>query len=265
MLEIFQYDFMVRAFLAGSIAALVVPLLGSFLVARRYALIADSLAHVSLAGVGIGLVVHVSPVMVAIPVAVCGAVLLEYIRQNRRLSGEVSLAVIMSGGLALAVVLAGLSGGRVDFNAYLFGSITTTAPAELWQLGAVGTLVAGFIAWQYQALLHIAFDEDSAKVAGVSVVRLNYIMAVLTALTVVVCLRIFGGLLIGALLVIPVVTASQLAGSFKQTLLLAVCVALVSVVCGLFAAFYLGVAAGAAIVLCSIVILVMALVVNRSQ
>lgn len=264
MPEIFQFDFMIRAFIAGLLAAITVPLLGSFLVARRYSLIADSLAHVSLAGVGLGLVLQTSPVLVALPVAATGALLLEYIRQKHKVAGDVGLAIIMSGGLALAVVLASMSGGRVDFNAYLFGSITTATQIEIWQLCIVASLVIAFVTTRYKALLHVAFDEDSARVAGYAVTLTNYVLAVITAVTVVVCLRIFGGLLIGALLVIPVVAASQLARSFRQTIVLACCIAALSVVSGLFAAFYIGIAAGGAIVLCSIALLLVALLSART-
>src|SRR6185369_14253921 len=127
MPEIFQYSFMLRALIAGLIVAVGVPVLGSFMVARRYSLIADSLAHVSLAGVGAGLLLGFAPVLVAVPVTMAGALILEWLRQERRVSGEVSLAILMSGGLALAIVLANLAhGANTDFTSYLFGSITTT-------------------------------------------------------------------------------------------------------------------------------------------
>jgi zinc transport system permease protein len=263
MFELFQYQFMVRALVAGLLVALVVPLLGVFLVAKRYSLIADSLAHVSLAGVGLGLVLGATPIYVAVPITALGAALLEYLRQRQRLSGEVSLAILMSGGLAVAVVLANLARGvRVDFNSYLFGSITTTSNQDLLVLLAAVIVIGAVMLSQFKAYMHIAFDEDSAKIAGHKVALLNYILTIMAAVMVVLSLRIIGGLLMSALLVIPVITASQWARSFGQTVVLAICFALLSVMIGLVLAFYAGIAAGGAIVLAGLCLLVLSLLLK---
>jgi zinc transport system permease protein len=263
MLEILQYGFMVRAILAGLIVAMAIPVLGSFLVARRYSLIADSLAHVSLAGVGLGLLIGFSPVVVAIPVTIAGALLLEWLRQNQRISGEVSLAILMSGGLAVAVVLANFArGANTDFTSYLFGSIATTAWSDVGLLALVATLALALVLGNFRALLHIAFDEDSARIAGYRVTLLNYLVAGATALIVVLSLRIVGGLLVSALLVMPVITASRFARSFTQNMLLALGFAIVAVIAGLLVAFYAGVAAGGAIVLSALALLIGAMILK---
>lgn len=261
MPEIFQYSFMLRALGAGILVALVLPVLGSFLVSRRYSLIADSLAHVSLAGVGAGLLLGFAPTYAALPVTVAGALLLEWLRRNGRISGEVSLAILMSSGLAVAVVLAGLSNtSNVDFSSYLFGSIATTSSADLIALACVAIIVLGSVIYNYRALLHISFSEDSAQVSGKKVIFLNYMLVALTAAIVVLGLRIVGGLLIGALLIMPVVAAAQLARSFIQTIFLAVSFALIAVISGLMISFYAGIAAGGAIVLSALVILILSLI-----
>lgn len=264
MLEIFQYSFMVRAFIAGLIVALTVPLMGSFLVARRYSLIADSLAHVSLAGIGAGLLLNTTPIFLAIPVTICGGLLLEYLRQNKKVSGETSLAILMSGGLAIAVVLANLAkGARTDFNSYLFGSISTTSWSDIYVLLIASMLVATLISINYRAFLHIAFDEDSARIAGYRVSLLNYLLVAMAAIVVVLSLRIVGGLLISALLVIPVIASSRFSRSFFQTILLATMFAMIAVIVGLFLAFYAGIAAGGAIVITSLVIFLLSLVFGK--
>jgi len=261
MPEIFQYDFMIRALVAGLLVALTVPVMGSFLVARRYSLIADSLAHVSLAGVGAGLLLGTAPIVIAVPVTALGALLLEWLRQNRRLSGEVGLAILMSGGLALAVVLANLArGANTDFNSYLFGSITTTTISDVVTLAIAALGILAVIAYNYRGFLHIAYDEDSARISGYRVTFLNYLLAVMTAVMVVLSLRIVGGLLISALLVIPVVIASQLCRSFLRTIIVAVGVAMISVLSGLVLAFYAGIAAGGAIVLSAITLLILTMI-----
>ena len=263
MPDILQYSFMARALIAGLLVALSVPVLGSFLVARRYSLIADSLAHVSLAGIGAGLLLGFSPILVAVPVTIAGSLLLEYLRQNKRISGETSLAILMSGGLAIAVVLANLArGARTDFSSYLFGSITTTSKADIITLAIATVVVITVIAMNYRALLHIAFDEDSARIAGYKVSVLNYVLAAMTALIVVLSLRIVGGLLISALLVIPVITAGRFAKSFATTILLAIIIAIVAVLVGLSLAFYVGIAAGGAIVLSALTLFILSLLLK---
>ena len=264
MLEMFSYTFMVRALIAGVLVAITVPVLGSFLVTRRYALITDSLAHVSLAGIGAGLLLGFAPITLAIPVTITGALVLEWLRSNHKISGEISLAILMSSGLAIAVVLANLAhGANTDFTAYLFGSIATTTLADIIALTAVATVTLSIIGLKYRTLLHIAYDEDSARIAGYRVTALNYLMTALTAVVVVLSLRIVGGLLISALLVMPVITASRFARSFAGTVLLAVIAALIAIIIGLTIAFYAGIAAGGAIVLTALVLLLLALIWRR--
>lgn len=264
MLDIFTYTFMVRALAAGVIVAIILPVLGSFLVARRYALISDSLAHVSLAGVGAGLLFGVTPMIVAVPIATLGALLLEWLRRSKRLTGDVSLAIVMSGGLALAVVFANLAkGANANFTSYLFGSITTTTNSDIVMLGAVGALVLLFVMVYYRALLHISFDEDSALIAGYKVTFLNYFLVALTAATVVLSLRIVGGLLISAVLVIPVISASQFSKSFFGTIASSIPIALIGVIGGLVVAYYVGIAAGGAIVLTLILLMCIAMIWRR--
>lgn len=264
MPEILEYTFMIRALLAGLIVAAMMPIIGGFLVAKRYSLIADSLAHVSLAGVGAGLLLEVSPIAAAVPITATGAIFLEWMRQRKQISGEASLAILMSGGLALAIVLAGLAKGvSVDFNSYLFGSIITTQWNDLLMLFITSVLVLTFVFFNYRGLLYTAFDEDGARIAGYKVSFLNYSLAVITAVAVVLSLRIVGGLLIGALLVIPIVAASQFSKSFLQTIGLGVIFSVISVLIGLTFAYYAGIAAGGAIVIAAIFILILSMLLKK--
>ena len=128
MLEIFQYDFMIRAFVAGVTIALLAPMIGMFLVVRRYSYLADTLAHVSLVGVALGVLTGINPIITAMGVAIAASLGIENLRENKRLFGESILALFLSGSLALAVVLMSLSKGfQGDLFSYLFGSITTVS------------------------------------------------------------------------------------------------------------------------------------------
>lgn len=253
MLDIFSYGFMLRAFAAGITIGLVAPLIGCFLVAKRYSLIADSLAHVSLAGVAIGVILVINPIISALAVAVLVALVIEKLRVGRLLSGEVALAMFLSSGLAVAVVLIGLAKNvHVDLFSFLFGSITTVSSQDLWIILPLGAAVLVFIGLLYKELSYLAFDDESARVSGLPIRFLNQSLVILTAVTVVLSLRIVGGLLIGALMVIPVAGAMQIGRSFQQTVLYAIALGLFAVIAGLFASFYLNTAAGGTIVLISL-------------
>lgn len=250
MLEIFDYNFMVRAFMAGIAIGVVAPLIGTFLVAKRYSLIADSLAHVSLAGVAAGVLVGVSPLLGALVVSVGAAFLIEKLRADRRVTAEVALAMFLSSGLAIAVVLIGLNNKvNIDLFGFLFGSITTVTTGDLWIIGTLAVIILATVAVLYKQLAYTSFDEEQARASGLKTTLINQLLIVLAATTVVLSLRIVGGLLIGALTVIPVAAAAQLAKSFKQTLLYAVAIGLLSVTTGLLAAYYLNLPAGGTIVL----------------
>jgi zinc transport system permease protein len=260
MLEIFSYDFMIRALLAGMAIGIVAPLIGTFLVAKRYALIADSLAHVSLAGVAVGVVLGIQPLFGALLLTGVAAFVIEKLREGKRVTAEVALAMFLSGGLAVAVVLIGLAHQvNVDLLSYLFGSITTVSSSDLWIIGGLAVVIIGSIGALHKQLAFTSFDEEQARASGLRTRLLNQVLIVLAAAMVVLSLRIVGGLLIGALTVIPVAAAAQVARSFRQTGQCAVGFGLLAVIMGLFASYYLGLAAGGTIVLSALAIFLAAL------
>ncbi|MBI2216195.1 MAG: metal ABC transporter permease [Candidatus Rokubacteria bacterium] len=265
MPEFLQYGFMQRALLVGAVTALICPAIGVFLVPRRLSLIADSLAHVALAGIALALVVGISPILGALGVTVAGAVGIDRLRARGRLQGDAALAVFLSGGFAVAVVLISLARGfNADLFALLFGSILTVSPLDVWLILALGLVVALVIGGLYPRLLAVTLNEDLARTSGIRVSALNLGLTVLTALTTVVAMRIVGVLLVSAMIVIPALTGFALARSFRGALLAAMGTALAAVVVGLVAAYYLGVAAGGAIVLSSLVLFGVASLHGRS-
>lgn len=254
MLEIFEYDFMVRALLAGVAIGIVAPLIGTFLVAKRYSLVADSLAHVSLAGVAGGILIGVAPLLGALVVSLAAAFLIEKLRAGRRVTAEVALAMFLSSGLAAAVVLVSLTDKvNIDLFSFLFGSITTVSTTDLYMIGGLSVVILAVVGLMYRQLAYASFDEDQATASGLRTTLINQILILLAAVMVVVSLRVVGGLLIGALTVIPVAAAAQLARSFRQTLVLAALFGMVSVIAGLILAYYLDLAAGGTIVLTALV------------
>ncbi len=255
MPDILQYGFMQRALLAGVMIGIIAPAIGVFLVLRRLSLIADTLAHVALAGVALGLLFGLHPALGALIVGVGGAVGIERLRAAGRLFGEAALALFLSGGLALAVVLLGLAGGfNVDLFSYLFGSVTAVQPRDLWVILTLGLVVVGAIALFYKELFALTFDEEAARVQGVPVDALNLLVTLLAAVTVVVAMRVVGVLLTSALVVVPAVTALRLAPNFRSAFWIAIAASVTAVLAGMTAAFYLDLAAGGAIVLTAILL-----------
>ena len=197
--------------------AVVCPLIGVFLVPRRLSLIADTLAHVALAGVALGLLMGASPVLGALVVTVLGALGMERLRSRGALQGDAALAVFLSGGFALAVVLISLAHGfNADLFAILFGSILTVSPADVWLISALGAVVVATVLLSYRRLFAITLNEDLARTSGVPVTALNLMLTVLTALTTVVAMRMVGVLLVSAMIVIPTLTGFALGRSFRR-------------------------------------------------
>lgn len=254
MFEILTYDFMIRAFIAGIIIAITAPVVGTFLVVRRFSLVADTLAHVSLVGVALGILFNVNPFLAAIFISLVAVVGIEKLRVTRRVFEESILALVLSGSLALAVVLLSLARGvNVNLVSYLFGSITTVSVEDITAIGLLGVVVIAVVTLLYKEFFLVSFDEDLAEAQGLPVARLNLILISLVALTVSLSLRVVGALLTGALMVIPVMTAMQWAKSFKQTVFLSVFFSLIAVIVGLFSSYYLDIASGGTIVLIALI------------
>jgi zinc transport system permease protein len=257
--EFLQYTFMHRAFVVGAVTAVICPAIGVFLVPRRLSLIADTMAHVALAGVALGLLLGASPLVGALVVTGGAAMAIERLRARGALQGDAWLAVFLSGGFALAVVLISLAGGfNADLFAVLFGSILTVSSADVWMVLGLGALVGTAIAAFFPQLFAITLNEELARTSGVRVSALNLMLTVLTAVTTVVGMRMVGVLLVSAMVVIPTLTGFVVGRSFRHALAVAIGVGLVSVGLGLAAAYYLRLAAGGAIVLTALLIFAMA-------
>ena len=266
MPEFLEHSFMHRAFVAGALTALICPAIGVFLVPRRLSLIADTLAHVALAGVALALLVGMSPVLGALVVTVVGALGMERLRVRGALQGDAALAVFLSGGFAVAIVLIGLAQGfNADLFAILFGSILTVSPTDLWLIAGLAAAVGAAIGVFYRQLFAVTLNEDLARTSGVPVAGLNLMLTLLTALTTVVAMRMVGVLLVSAMIVIPTLTGFALGRSFRQAMGIAIGLALVAVVAGLIAAYYLRLAAGGAIVLTALLIFAAASLARRRR
>jgi zinc transport system permease protein len=248
----FEREYMQLALVAGLVVGACAPLMGTFLVHKRLSLMGDGVGHVAFAGVAAGLLLDVWPVWTALVAAVAGAVAVEWLRSRGRASGDLALALLFYSGIAGGVVLTGLAGSlNAGTLTYLFGSILTVQPADAWTVAVLGAVLLGTVALAWRPLLAVVLDEEAARVAGLPVDSLNLLLAALTAVTVVVGMRVVGVLLVAALMVLPVGTAQRLAGSFRSTLLLAAAIGAASAVVGLAVARQWSLAPGGTIVLVS--------------
>ncbi len=260
----FELAFMQRALLAGVVAGVFAPMIGTFVVQKRMSLIGDGIGHIAFAGVGAGLLSGVWPVWGALLFAIVGALCIEWLRARRAASGDLALALFFYSGIAAGVVLAGLGGGLdAGLLTYLFGQAVTVSTDEIWVIVGLGVAIVLTMLVLWRALFAVVTDEEWARVAGLPVSALNGVLAVMVAVSVVAAMRIVGLLLIAALMVLPVASGQLLARSFAGTMRWSVGVGVGSVVLGLALSRIVGLAPGGTIVLVAAASYVVTALVRR--
>ncbi len=264
MFEIFQYDFMQRAFLAGILIATLASISGTFIVLKRYSMMSETLAHSALVGVAVGLVAGYNPLWMAVVVAVLSAWIIEYLRSAFSLYSDAILSIILSGSLAMAIIIVSLGGAfNNSLFSYLFGSILSVSSEDITTILIFGTISLVLLLLFSKELYFIAYDEEVAKVSGVKVKFLNFLLVSIVAIIIALSIRVVGSLLIGALMVIPTISALQYRVGFLKTVLLSWFIALVSVIAGMLLSYSFSLPSGATIVLCVIFIFALSLIVNK--
>ncbi len=253
-MEFLQYDFMQRALLAAVLVGFAAPSVGIFLVQRRLALMGDGMGHVALTGVALGLLLGRAPVFVALLVAAAGAVTIELLRGKGKTTSDLALAIMFYGGIAGGVVLISKTPGgtAATLNQYLFGAITTTSASDLTAFATLSAVILLITIGFSRHLFAVSNDEEYARASGMPVLFLNLLLAVMTATTVVVAMRVVGLLLISALMVVPVATAQLVAGSFRSTFVMSLGIGLVCAVTGVTSSYYTNTPSGGSIVLVAI-------------
>ena len=255
-MALLSLEFMRRVFLAALFIAGIAPMLGVFLVLRRQSLMADTLSHVSLAGVALGFVLNINPNLTTMMIVVLAAIILEYLRTIYRTYSEISIAILMAGGLALALVLMNLNGGNssLSVQSYLFGSIVTITTEQLYFLGILFGIIVLLFFFFRRPMYVLTFDEDTAEVDGLPVRLMSMCFNILTGIAIAVMIPIAGALLISAIMVLPAAISMRLGKSFTAVIAMSVVVGLVGMTSGLVGSFYLSTPPGAMITLVFIAI-----------
>ncbi|MCE5330303.1 metal ABC transporter permease [bacterium] len=259
-ITIFQYGFIQRAIITGIFVALLCSTLGLFLVLRRLSLIGDGLAHISFGGVALGLFLGVFPIYTAIPIVIIGALIILALMDKIKIYGDAAIGVISSVGIAGGVILAGISNGfNVDLLSYLFGNILAISTGEMYLSIVLSVVVLLAISFFYYDLFSITFNEEYARVAGVRVKVINVMLVVLTAITVVLSIRVVGIMLISAFIILPSVTALQIAKGFKSAIIVSTITSVIAVILGIIVSFILNIPTGAMIVVVNFIFLLFAI------
>ncbi len=244
------YGFIQRAYLAGTLIAALCAMLGLFLVLRKLSLIGDGLAHVSFGAIALGLFFGIYPFYVAVPVVVAASYFILKITEKNKIYGDAAIGIVSSVGIAGGVILASLSRGfNVDLFSYLFGNILAISSREVYLSIAASLAVLAVIVMLYNDLFAVAFDAEYAKISGIRTERINLTLTFLTAVTVVLAIKIVGVMLASSLLILPAVTALQIARGFRGAMILSVIIAIASVLAGITVSFFLDLPAGATIVM----------------
>lgn len=249
----FSYQFMVRALIVGLLVSLCAALLGVSLVLKRYSMIGDGLSHVGFGALAVATALGMAPMAVTIPVVVAAAFLLLRLSSTGRLKGDAAIAMISTGALAVGVIVLSLSTGMTsDVNNYLFGSMLAMSGEDVTLSVVLAAAVLMLFVLFYRRIFAVTFDETFARATGGHAEACNMLLALLTAVTIVLGMRVMGTMLISSLIIFPALTAMRVCRSFKSVTL---CAAAVSVVCffvGLCASYLLSTAAGATVVVANI-------------
>ena len=253
LFEMLSYPFMVRAFVVGSLVALCSSLLGVSLVLKRYSMIGDGLSHVGFGALAIAAAANVAPLAVAIPVVIAAAVLLLRMRGNSRIKGDAAIALISTSSLAVGVMVISMTTGmNTDVYNYMFGSILAMSAEDVRLSVILAVVVLALYVFFYNKIFAITFDETFAQATGVKADMYNTLIAVLTAVTIVLGMRMMGALLISSLIIFPALTSMRVCRTFKSVIVNSAGISVVCLVIGITVSYVWATPAGASVVMANI-------------
>ena len=254
--EIFSHPFLIRAAIAGTLIALCASVLGVSLVLKRYAMLGDGLSHVGFGAMAVGIALGLAPLAVAMPVVLATAFLLLRLRESNKVRGDSAIALVSTGSLAIGVLALGQTAGVGGIHQFMFGSILAVTTADVYWGVALSAVVLPFFVLFFKQIFALTYDESFARTTGAKVGAYNTLLALLTAMTVVLGMRLMGALLISSLLVFPALSAIGLCRTFRSVVTAA---AIISVVCffaGLIASFQLNLPVGPSVTVLNLIVFV---------
>lgn len=262
--ELFSYGFIIRAFIAGSLIALCAALLGVILVLKRYSMIGDGLSHVGFGTMAIAMAFNFAPLAVSIPICVLAAFLLLRVSSSSNIKGDAAIALISSSSLAIGILVTSLTSGlNTDVTSFMFGSILAISKADLIVSVVLAVVVVSLFVIFYNKIFLVTFDENFATASGIKANLYNGLIAVLTALTIVIGMRLMGAMMISSLIVFPALSAMRIFRSFFKVIICAVIISLVCFIVGIISSFVWSTPAGASIIVANLIAFVICMVVGK--
>lgn len=263
-LQILSYPFAMRAIIAGVFTALCSSLLGVNLVLKRFSMLGDGLSHVSFGAAAIGLAAGIAPLKISIPIVIVAAFFLLKMNESSKLKGDAAIAIVSSSALGIGIAVASMTTGlNTDINNFMFGSILAIGRNDTYTAVAVAVAVIAVFIVFYQKIFSCTFDESFAFASGVKVKLYNAVTAILTAVTVVVGMRLMGALLISSIMTFPALSAMRLCKRYKTTLILSAVISVVSFLSGLAVSFAVDSPVGASVVIVNLIVFIIALLIER--
>ncbi|MGL4913869.1 MAG: metal ABC transporter permease [Romboutsia sp.] len=251
-MEIFQYDFMIRALIASSLVGLICPLMGMFIVFKKLSLIGDSLSHIALSGICGATIMGVNPILGSLVASSLAAILIDRLRTSLKEYADLSIAIIMALGVGISGILISISNVNFDLFSFMYGSIATVNNDDIIIIIITSIVIVGFVKLFFKELLFITFDEENAKFSKIPVKFINTIFMILVAASITITLRIVGVLLVSSLIAIPVATSLKVAKSFKNAIFYSILFGEIAIIGGVIVSFYLDLVPGGTIVIISV-------------
>ncbi len=255
--DMFSYSFITRGILVGGLVALCASVLGVVLVLKKYSMIGDGLSHVGFGAMAVGLAFNMAPLKVAIPVVVAAAFLLLRMSENSRIKGDSAIALVSSSSVAIGVIVNALSNGtNIDLNSYMFGSILAISEDDMIICIGLGLAVLILFMFFYNSIFAVTFDETFARATGVKVSVYKTMLSVLTAITIVIGMRIMGTLLISSLIIFPALSSMRVCKKFRSVMVMSVIISICCFFVGMTASYMLEIPAGASIVVSNLAVFI---------
>ncbi len=253
LVSMLSYPFMVRALIVGVLISLCAALLGVPLVLKRYSMIGDGLSHVGFGALAVAMALGLAPLAVAVPVVIIAAVLLLRISESSKIRGDSAIALISTGSLAVGVLVVSVTTGMTsDVSNYMFGSILSMSYSDVWLSIALSVIVLLLFILTYTKIFAVTFDETFARATGVRTGMLNMLIAILTAVTIVLGMRMMGALLISSLLIFPALTSMRVFRHFRTVVISSGVISVVCFLIGISISFLFGTPTGASVVIVNI-------------
>ncbi len=253
--EMMSYTFLARAVIVGSLVSLCAALLGVTLVLKRYSMIGDGLSHVGFGALAVASALNMTPLTVTIPVVLIASFFLLRLSDNSAIKGDSAIAIISSGSLAIGVVVTSMNGTNTDLSNYLFGSILSVSHEDEILCISVSLVVLLVYVLFYHRIFAITFDENFAKATGIPTKLFNTIISMLTAIVIVVGMRLMGTLLISSLIIFPSISAMRVFHKFKAVVILSAILSVVCFVVGITMSYVYELPSGASVVLVNMAVL----------